>query len=315
MGYKATGITGIGDPFVLNDNGTYYMYATSSGDGIAVWKGTDLNNLQKVGLCYFKQDSFGYDNFWAPEVVKRADGKYVMHFTARDRADKVLRTGAAVADSPLGPFQDARSGKPMFVTDTATIDASCFVDEDGQGYLYYVKDCSNNVVDGVHTSQVYVVKLNNELTEVVGEAQLVATPTKSWESKSLGAPLMVLMEDNKWYESHDSYVWNEGPSVIKHNGRYYLTYSANCFDSRNYLVGAAVADSPMGPFVKYDEPVMSYIEGELSGPGHNSFFVDNAGKLMCAFHAHTHYDKPSGDRRFCYCEVAFEKGKLKLLYK
>lgn len=313
--YTATQITGIGDPFILNENGTYYLYATSSPEGIFVWKGNDLNNLHKVGRCYLKEDSFGYDNFWAPEVVKRADGKYVMHFTARDRADKVLRTGVAISDSPEGPFTDAIKGKPMFVTDTATIDASCFVDDDGSGYLYFVKDCSNNIVNGVHTSQIYACRTSDDLTQLTGEAVLVATPSKEWESHSLSAPLMVLTEDNEWVDSKEKFVWNEGPSVIKHDGKYYMTYSANCFDSRYYGVGVAVATNPMGPFEKYDTPVLSYIDNVLSGPGHNSFFKDNDGRLMCAFHCHTHYDKPSGDRRFCYCGVTFENGKLKILYK
>ena len=61
---------------------------------------------------------------------------------------------------------------------------------------------------------------------------------------------------------------------------------------------------------------MSYIEGELSGPGHNSFFKNERGETLCAFHAHTYYDKPSGDRRYCFCGVSFDKdGRLKLLYK
>ncbi len=96
-----------------------------------------------------------------------------------------------------------------------------------------------------------------------------------------------------------------------------MTYSCNCFDSRYYSVCVAEAGSPLGPYVKRaDNPVMKYIDGELSGPGHNSFFFDKEGRFMCAFHAHTYYDKPSGNRRFCYCPVEFDgRGALKLLYK
>jgi GH43 family beta-xylosidase len=247
-------------------------------------------------------------------VVKRGDGKYVMFLTARDRADGVLRTGVAIADSPVGEFCDVTLHKPMFDCGTATIDATCFVDDDGSAYLYFVKDCSLNVINGVHTSQIFVAKLNKDLTALASEAVLVASPTQKWEAQSLPASCMAELKE-KGATSHTAFVWNEGPAVLKKDGKYYLTYSANCYDSEFYAVGCAVADSPMGEFVKYDDnPVMQWVEGELSGPGHNSFFTDINGVLWCAFHCHTDYNRPSGDRRFCYCPVAWDKGKLKLLY-
>lgn len=316
VGYTATDIIHIGDPFVLVDGDTYYMYATHSSDGISVWKGKAPEKVDLVGLCYSKENSFGYECFWAPEVVKRADGKYVMHFTARDRADGLLRTGVAVSDSPTGPFLDVISGKAMFDIGMATIDATCFTDDDGQSYLFYVKDCSVNIINGIHTSQIYGAKLSDDLTKLVGEHILIATPTQEWETRSLGAPCMSALEDEKFKQGKELFMWNEGPAILKHDGKYYMTYSANCYDSKLYSVGVAVADSPLGPYKKSDKnPIMSYIEGEISGPGHNAFFRDGKGNLVCAFHIHTDYDKPSGDRRYCLCPAEFENGELKLLYK
>lgn len=317
MKYVATDITKTGDPFVLYENGTYYMYATHDNKGISFWKGPSPDKLKYSGICYFKEDSFGCECFWAPEVVKRADGKFVMHFTARDRKDGILRTGVAVADSPEGVFKDAFKGKAMFDIGMATIDASCFVDDDGKAYLFFVKDCSTNIIDGIHTSQIFAAELSVDLTKLVSEPVLIAEPSQKWETKSLPAPCMGLVEEFENKGENSAFLWNEAPSVIKHGGKYFLTYSANCFDSRFYSVGCAVADSPLGKYVKYDNnPIMSYIEGELSGPGHNSFFKAENGETLCAFHAHTNYDKPSGDRRFCFCKITFGKdGKLGFLYK
>lgn len=316
MGYITTDIVKIGDPFVLADNGVYYLYATNSANGFSVWKGTSPEKQEYVGLCYLKEESFGYECFWAPEVVKRADGKYVMHFTARDRADGLLRTGVAVADSPLGPFRDVKKGKPMFNIGTATIDATCFTDDDGKSYLFYSRDCSTNIVNGIHTSQIYGVRLSDDLTEVVGEHILIATPSQDWEAHSLGAPCVSLIHDKRFEDGKERYVWNEGPFVLKHDGKYYMTYSANCYDSKYYSVGVAVADSPLGEYKKFDgNPIMEYIEGEMSGPGHNAFFTDADGTLTCAFHIHTDYDKPSGDRRYCLCPAEFKDGMLRLCYK
>lgn len=311
-----TEIIHIGDPFVLLENGVYYMYATHSSDGISVWKGSSLNNLSYAGLCYLKNTSFGYECFWAPEVVKRADGKFVMHFTARDRADGILRTGVAVADSPEGIFCDVVPDKPMFNIGTATIDATCFTDEDGKSYLFFVKDCSTNVINGIHTSRIFAVELTADLTKFAGEPVLVAEPSQEWETHSLPAPCVSLTEEYAKKNEKVAFLWNEGPFVLKHGGKYHLTYSANCYDSKHYSVGVAAADSPLGPYKKYgNNPVMSFIEGELSGPGHNAFFTDKDGSLVCVFHSHTNYNAPSGDRRFCYCPAFFRDGKLIIQYK
>ncbi len=314
-----TFITRIGDPFVLREGDTYYMYATSSDFGIMVWSGRDLSALKNCGFCYTKEESFGYGCFWAPEVVKRRDGKYIMHFTARDRRDGLLRTGVAESDSPLGPFKDVRAGEPMFDFGAATIDASCFIDEDtGRAYLFFVKDCSTNIINGVHTSVIYGAELDDTLTKLITEPVLIAAPEGEWETRSIaGATEALARAAAEKGEKAEPFMWNEGPSVIKHGGKYYLTYSCNCFDSRDYSVGVAESAAPLGPYKKRrDNPVMKYIDGEISGPGHNSFFTDTDGNIMCAFHIHTDYNKPSGNRRFCYCPVKFEDdGRLVIEYK
>lgn len=48
-------------------------------------------------------------DFWAPELYE-VDGKIVAYFAAR-HSDGQLSVGAAVADSPLGPFADV--GAPL----------------------------------------------------------------------------------------------------------------------------------------------------------------------------------------------------------
>jgi beta-xylosidase len=45
--------------------------------------------------------------------------------------------------------------------------------------------------------------------------------------------------------------WEEGSTTFKLGGTYYLTYSANNWESPSYGVGYATARSPLGPFKKY----------------------------------------------------------------
>lgn len=62
-----TEITGIGDPFILKDGDTYYMYATSAPDGFKYFTSKNLTDWTKGGYCY-KDSPWGENNFWAPEV-------------------------------------------------------------------------------------------------------------------------------------------------------------------------------------------------------------------------------------------------------
>ena len=52
--------------------------------------------------------------------------------------------------------------------------------------------------------------------------------------------------------------WEEGSTTFRKRGFYYLTYSANNWESANYGVGYAVARSPLGPWKKSStNPVLS----------------------------------------------------------
>ena len=289
-----TKITGIGDPFILKVGSVYYAYATSAPDGFRFFTSENLRDWEEGGYCY-KDSPWGENCFWAPEVYERG-GKYYLLYTARWKKNHSLRIGLAVSDSPRGPFRDLQEG-PFFDAGYAAIDATFLFDDDGRVHLYYARDCSENIQDGVHISELYHAELDGALSGLITEPVRITTPDLPWETSL----------DPNWH-------WNEGPSVLKHNGKYYLTYSVNCFDSPDYSVGCAVADAPCGPFVKYDAPILKKQEGDFSGPGHNAFFTDGTGKLFVSFHIHTDPAKPSGNRRMCICEAKFdEEGKLQFI--
>ena len=99
--------------------------------------------------------------------------------------------------------------------------------------------------------------------------------------------------------------WN----VIKHDGRYYLTYSANDYRSQDYAVGYATATSPLGPWTKYaGNPILHKVEN-LVGTGHHSLFSDKNGGLRMVFHAH-HSLSEVQPRCMYIGSVAFEGDKL-----
>ena len=66
------------------------------------------------------------------------------------------------------------------------------------------------------------------------------------------------------------------PSVIKHGGKYYMYYMGNYgngefWNHRNHQrVGVAVADSPRGPWTRFENPII-----DVSTTGHDSLMTSN----------------------------------------
>src|SRR5690606_2321273 len=91
--------------------------------------------------------------------------------------------------------------------------------------------------------------------------------------------------DQAW-ERHQAPVV-EGPEILKHKGVYYLTYSGSHFRHREYAVGYATSDSPLGPWKKYEfNPVMKSTAYAL-GTAHHCFVESPDGKeLFIVYHRH-----------------------------
>lgn len=290
-------ITNIGDPYVLKDGDTYYMYATSEPSiGYKVWTSTDFESWEDQGLAYDhreQEDKWAFRDFWAPEVIEYNE-EFIMIYSAR-AFDGSLSISLAKSDSPLGPFVDYAID--IIPYEGSYIDGHIFVDEDdGEAYLYYVKDNYENIIDGDHISHIYVQEMNADLSAVEGE------------------PVFLLGPDQPWEGVGEDYQWNEGPFVLERDDTYYLMYSANFYASPEYAVGYATSDNPMGPFTKSEHnPILSSdLENGVSGPGHNSVTVGPDGEtLLAVYHIHTSPEYPSGDRRPAMDEIYFdEEGNL-----
>ena len=290
-------INGIGDPFIIRDHktGVYTAIATSASIGFYGWDSEDLVNWGSKYWVYQRpENTWSTDSYWAPEVVFYNDA-YYMFYTARDKSGRLL-ISVAKSDSAAGPYEDVYPEKPVFDFGYAIIDASVFVDDDGRAYMYYSKDCSENVINGQHVSEIYGVELNEDLLSIKGEPVLLTRP------------------DSRWENPQRDWVWNEGPIVQKHNNEYYLAYSANMFESPAYSVGYAKSANPLGPYEKAEEnPILAakQLEG-ISGSGHHSYLNSPDGKeLFTAYHTHTVPQKPSGNRQLAIDRALYtEDGKF-----
>jgi len=243
----------LADPFILLHDGIYYAYGTGSPDGIAVYVSRDLNTWQlpeSGRLALHKEDVWGNQHFWAPEVYF-INGKFYMYYTAE------TRICAAVSTSPVGPFkQDIR--EPI-VAGEKCIDNTLFRDDDGKYYMFF-----DRFNDGLN---IWVAEMAGDLLHIRPETmQPCIHVSQEWEM-----------------------IWprvNEGSFVYKHKGVYYMTYSANSYKSPFYGIGVATAPSVFGPWVKYEGNPVLQNPGDLVGVGHHSFFTDQQGQLRIVFHAH-----------------------------
>ncbi|MDO3408440.1 family 43 glycosylhydrolase [Saccharibacillus sp. CPCC 101409] len=85
--------------------------------------------------------------------------------------------------------------------------------------------------------------------------------------------------------------WTEGPTVIKRNGKYFMTYTGNHVWNSAYRVDYAVSSSPAANYVPASgqNPVLINTEGPNVGLGHNSIVrgPDLDSDFM-VYHSHAH---------------------------
>ena len=254
------------DPFVLYDEGTYYLYATNDGsNGYIAYTSTDLVNWRAEGYVLRKTDvpldsSNTYAGLWAPEVIKDGD-TYYMIYTAQEHL------GVATADSPLGPFKD----KSGWLFDAKAIDGHFFRDDDGKMYLYFVS-CGEWNYNG------YTTGSGNNIWG--GEFDL---DTCTFVEK----PKLLIR-----HAGSDEWNVNEGPEMLKYNGTYHLTYSKYGYGAVSYSVCDATSSSPLGTFTKQGTVLITadqdraYPDNNLYGTAHHCFVKGSDDRLMIVYHAH-----------------------------
>lgn len=242
------------DPFVLLHNGVYYLYSTNSPDGFRVFTSSNMADWTDRGYCLRADDVMGEKWFWAPEVMER-NGKFYMVYVANEHL------GIAVSDSPLGPFVQEEK---RWLNEINEIDGHFFVDDDGTVYLYFVRFDNGNVI--------WCAKMNEDMLSYDhSTARFLFRAEDTWELKDCSVV--------------------EGPFVIKHNNKYYLTYSANHTRSEDYAVGCAISDNPMGPFTKVSYNPILKKNDVFNGTGHHSFTTSkDRCDLVCVYHARPNRD-------------------------
>jgi beta-xylosidase len=269
------------DPFLLEAEGRIYAYATNSGGvRVQVSSSDDLQHwsLPTEGLmrlpAWVDQKK---PDIWAPEVM-RLDSHYVLYFSARSasltRPDGAGRLCIGTAVSKQADRDFVPNDAPLICDEfpEGVIDVSPFRDGD-RLYLYYKNDgnCCGR------TTGILARELEATGLATVGATKhLGVTNDQPWEGRVI-----------------------EAPTMVKHEGAYYLFYSANAYDKADYAVGYARCDGPLGPCKDArTQPLLSTPQQSVGwfGPGHQSI-LRFRGRMVMAYHAWNVL--PNGQRDRC----------------
>lgn len=297
----------------------YYKENKISNLLASCYRSKDLYNWERCGAleqgfaCIIDEEDWCQDLFWAPEVIRNpANGKYYMYFNASAPENYGVESmsgssnpydrfyiGVAVADSPMGPFDvlydiDSATGKRVptinFKTgcnienNWAVIDVSPFFDDNGDFYLYFNKHQDDNYS---HLNGVFGMKMKSM---TIPDYTSVSCLTQAGKVTASNEPSDILnIKEGADYVSTESGI-NEAPFMIKHNGKYYLTYSSNGYAHIGYSVHQAVSDNPLSEFEKLDigkgNPVLDgSVHGYMNGTAHHSF-AQKGEELYIIYHRH-----------------------------
>ncbi|MEU2586400.1 family 43 glycosylhydrolase [Streptomyces avermitilis] len=268
------------DPHIFkHTDGYYYFTATvPEYDRIVLRRATTLQGLATAAeTTIWTKHASGVmgAHVWAPEI-HFIDGKWYVYFAAGSTSDVWAIRMYVLESSAANPLTGSWTEKGQIATPVSSfsLDATTFV-VNGVRLLAWAQ---RNPAEDNNTS-LFIAKMANPWT-ISGTPTEISQPTLSWETVG--------------------YKVNEGPAVIQHGGKVFLTYSASATDA-NYCLGMLTASASAdlldaASWTKSSQPVFKTDEATGQyGPGHNSFTVSEDGKSDILVYHDRNYKDISGD--------------------
>ena len=194
---------------------------------------------------------------YAPTVVRHGDRFLLL------ASDSELYASA----SPLGPFEKLGPLQmPKLPELPGQTDPMLFSDDDGR--LYYYWGCTpRSGIWGVELDAANPVRVIGQPREVIP----FLPDTYPWERVG------------NWNQDPNT-GWMEGAWMLKHQGRYYLTYSSGGTQYRGYAMGCYRGSSPLGPFTPQKRnPILRTTAGLVTGTAHGSIVAGPRGRLWAFY--------------------------------
>ena len=249
------------DPSLLRAAGGWYATSTS-GDWLPAFPilySADLRSWSQVGAVLPRRPRWAASNFWAPELVRRG-GRVLVYYAAKAR-DRRRCIAVASAAGVRGPYRDHG---PILCSRIGEIDPLPVRDEQGADWLIWKRDGNSR-----HRP-----------------TPILAAPLAPG-GLSLAAPPRELFRADAAWEGRIV----EAPAMLRHNGTFYLVYSAGrcCGKRCNYATGVARSASLLGPWEKRPAPILTGGH-RIRCPGHVGTASGPGGEPLLAYHAYVHGD-------------------------
>lgn len=277
---------GYADPVIFHWEDAWYFLATNDNVndiGIFVRRADTVKGLfapdgKEYCILAQNREKGLSQTFWAPEFHVIGGVPYIIfavsgsawgpqcHFMKLKEGGKIIR--AEDWEEPVRVVK--QDGRPL-AQDGITLDMT-WVRSGGQGYLVwsYRRGIGTEADTG---SMLWIATADEE---------------KPWV---LTSPPVLLSRPLFGWENTKGTINNEGPYALYADGRIYLAYSGGDACGYSYAVGYLVAKDGAdllepGSWKKFPSPMLrsTFVDG-IQGPGHNSFFRDEDGRWMVAYHA------------------------------
>ena len=272
------------DPYIYRHTDGYYYFTASvpQYDRIELRRASSIAALAGAETVdvWTKPDTGPYcELVWAPEIHFN-EGAWYIYFAAapsREIKDKLFQHRMyAIRNRNANPLEGEWEfmGQVDTGIDSFCLDATTFTHK---GRLYYLWAQKDHEIEG--NSNLYIAPMKTPW-QIEGRPVMLSKPEFDWETRGF------------WV--------NEGPSVVRRDGRIFISYSASATDE-NYALGLLWADEEAdlldpSSWTKSREPVLrTCYEHGIYGPGHNSFtYAEDNETVLLVYHART-YTEIVGD--------------------
>ncbi|KAI1797572.1 glycoside hydrolase family 43 protein [Ganoderma leucocontextum] len=319
--------TAAADPYVRWDQKTSaycQAYSTQGADpgwNFAIYTSPDLATWSKIPGGTIKNDSanvWAQDWWWAPECYhNEKTGWYFLFHAGRDLKptkvgsgvlqspdfEEASMIGVAVSRSPSGSFPPYLV-PPSSHEEGETVPKGTYIPSNDPNNAYRNWVWSDEFDKYTEESNIYIVRLDDAWWHDP-HAKTLPAVHKSFRDVHKNEPKDCKTSINSSFpgparmarsrSSRTSFSLRFGKThMLDHDQalrlqRYYLTYSANNYESRDYGIGYAVADKVSGPYYKSgSNPVLSQdASRSIYSTGHGSIVASGADS------ADPHHVRPS----------------------
>lgn len=249
---------GSADPSIVFKDGYYYYVKSNRDASISISKAKRLQDIGSVPKVTVYSPPTGQPyskELWAPEL-QYLDGKWYIYFAADDGANENHRMYVLEGNSQDPQETFTLKGKISDSTNKWAIDGTVLVKDDNSKYFVW-----SGWEGDVNVKQsIYIAPMSNPWT-ISGPRVQISTPDQNWER--IGTPYI-----------------NEGPEILKKDGKLFIVYSASGSWTDDYTLGMlSNTDGNVLNPASWNKtgPVFSKVPTAY-GPGHNTFTTSPDGK-------------------------------------